>query len=470
MINLDLFKLAFRNLWRRKGRTILTVLSVLIGTMSILLMLSLSKGLEKGMDEMIEEMGGATLLRVSPSGGSGGGGFMMGFSFDDSGQATVKQKSKLVDNDVQLIANDHRVLHAIPGRYVNFANLTPRNDKYSMWTSLVAIDMRHIKQADLPMKEGQMINQSRIGEVMLGSMNFIYEAEGSGYSMMKAAEESPLDIKFELLVGSRPEPGQIVLSDKPTYGTIQSNVSGILAGGAPLDSFNGYISFQTEQALLNLNNRIDNSQNEFIDPLMGNSDSSSSGAPSNQRKDYDILFVQADHIDHVKELKTYLTDELGFQVSGNMDMVESFQQQTTIIQWVLGGIGSIALLVSAIGITNTMMMSIYERKKEIGIMKVIGASIGNIRSLFLIESTLIGFLGGLIGLLISLVISALINSGIKSAIEANGGVAEDAAVSIITPELALFAVVFAALIGLIAGYMPARKATKLSAIEAIRGD
>ncbi|MGI6076635.1 MAG: ABC transporter permease [Fastidiosipilaceae bacterium] len=465
MINFDLFKLAFRNLWRRKGRTILTVVSVLIGTMSILLMLSLSKGLENSMDQMIEEMGGATLLRVSPSGSAGGGGFM-GFSFGETSSTTSKQRDKLVDKDVQFIANDQRVLNAIPGRYVHYASLVPRDNKYSMWTNLIAIDMKNLTQSDLPMKEGQIINKSRIGEVMLGSMNFIYEVGGSGYSSLKEAQTPATDIRFELLVGSRPEPGSVVISNKPTYGTIQSNVSGVLAGGAPLDSFSSYISFQTEQALLNINNRIDSPQNEFMDPFTENEKTNT----STQRKDYDVLFVQATDVDSVKELKTYLTDELGFQVSGNMDMVESFQQQTTVIQWVLGGIGSIALLVSAIGITNTMLMSIYERKKEIGVMKVIGASVGNIRSLFLIESTLIGFLGGLVGLLLSLGISTLINSGIRSAIEANGGIAEEAAVSIITPGLAIFAVVFAALIGLIAGYMPARKATKLSAIDAIRGD
>ena len=125
-------------------------------------------------------------------------------------------------------------------------------------------------------------------------------------------------------------------------------------------------------------------------------------------------------------------------------------------------------LVSAIGIKH-YVNEIYERKRN-WCHEVIGASVGNIRSLFLIESTLIGFLGGLVGLLLSLGISTLINSGIRSAIEANGGIAEEAAVSIITPGLAIFAVVFAALIGLIAGYMPARKATKLSAIDAIRGD
>ena len=62
--------------------------------------------------------------------------------------------------------------------------------------------------------------------------------------------------------------------------------------------------------------------------------------------------------------------------------------QVTLI---LGGIGSVAFIVSAIGIINTMLMSIYERQKEIGVMKVIGASIADIRSMFLIESGFIGF-------------------------------------------------------------------------------
>ena len=162
-------------------------------------------------------------------------------------------------------------------------------------------------------------------------MNFIYEVGGSGYSSLKEAQTPATDIRFELLVGSRPEPGSVVISNKPTYGTIQSNVSGVLAGGAPLDSFSSYISFQTEQALLNINNRIDSPQNEFMDPFTENEKTNT----STQRKDYDVLFVQATDVDSVKELKTYLTDELGFQVSGNMDMVESFQQQTTVIQWVL---------------------------------------------------------------------------------------------------------------------------------------
>ncbi len=74
---------------------------------------------------------------------------------------------------------------------------------------------------------------------------------------------------------------------------------------------------------------------------------------------------------------------------------------TGIIQAVLGGIGAISLLVAAIGITNTMVMSIYERTKEIGVMKVIGASLRDIKRLFLFESALIGLLGGILGIIFS---------------------------------------------------------------------
>ena len=73
-----------------------------------------------------------------------------------------------------------------------------------------------------------------------------------------------------------------------------------------------------------------------------------------------------------------------------------------------------ALLVAAIGITNTMMMSIYERTKEIGIMKVIGCSLRNIRQLFLLEAAFIGLIGGIVGNVLSLILSAVINLFVSS--------------------------------------------------------
>ena len=80
-----------------------------------------------------------------------------------------------------------------------------------------------------------------------------------------------------------------------------------------------------------------------------------------------------------------------------------------MVQAVLGGIGAVSLLVAAIGIANTMMMAIYERTKEIGVMKVIGCSLKNIRQLFLLEAAFIGFIGGIAGNVLSLIISTVIN-------------------------------------------------------------
>ena len=141
-----------------------------------------------------------------------------------------------------------------------------------------------------------------------------------------------------------------------------------------------------------------------------------------------------------------------------------------IMQIILGGIGGISLLVAAIGITNTMVMSIYERTKEIGVMKVIGAKISDIRNLFLLEAGMIGFFGGLIGVVLSLGISTAMNSAYRSFAE-NSGMASsggEAYISIIKPELAIGALVICFLIGIITGYYPAVRATKLSAIEAIK--
>src|SRR5690606_11544986 len=120
-------------------------------------------------------------------------------------------------------------------------------------------------------------------------------------------------------------------------------------------------------------------------------------------------------------------------------------------------------------IANTMIMSIYERTREIGVMKVIGAGVQDIRLMFLMEAGLIGMVGGLLGLISSYGLSKIINH--FSAGFLNGGMVmgqEPMNISVIPPWLALFAIVFAFLIGVVAGWYPARRAASLSPILAIR--
>ena len=141
-----------------------------------------------------------------------------------------------------------------------------------------------------------------------------------------------------------------------------------------------------------------------------------------------------------------------------------------MIQAVLGGIGAVSLLVAAIGIANTMMMSIYERTKEIGVMKVIGCDMGNIGGMFLMEAGYIGFFGGIAGIGFSYLISFIINtaaSGGGDVLGLGGGTGN---ISRIPLWLALLSVGFAILIGMISGFLPARRAMQLSPLAAIKNE
>ena len=180
---------------------------------------------------------------------------------------------------------------------------------------------------------------------------------------------------------------------------------------------------------------------------------------------YSRAQIYVDDMENVKEVQSKVAD-MGFQVNSQMDWMESSKQQSQMIQAVLGGIGAVSLFVAAIGIANTMMMSIYERTKEIGVMKVLGCDMGNIRNMFLIESGFIGFMGGVIGIGLSYGISGVINRFVNME-EMNGLTGN---LSRIPPWLSLAAVGFAIFVGMAAGFMPAMRAMKLSPLAAIRND
>ena len=174
-----------------------------------------------------------------------------------------------------------------------------------------------------------------------------------------------------------------------------------------------------------------------------------------------------DKIDNVTEIQKMIND-MGYEAYSNADWIQQQQQQMGLIQAVLGGIGAVSLLVAAIGIANTMMMSIYERTKEIGIMKVLGCNLGDIRMLFLLEAAFIGLIGGAVGLALSYGISVLLNNVLKLG-EVMAGM-EGAAISYIPPWLALASLGFAIVVGMLAGFFPSLRAMKLSPLAAIRNE
>ena len=149
-------------------------------------------------------------------------------------------------------------------------------------------------------------------------------------------------------------------------------------------------------------------------------------------------------------------------------MIETITGTMETLSFFFIGIAAISLLVGAIGIANTMFMSVMERTRLIGILKSLGSKNSEIMKLFLTESGIIGFMGGLMGIFLGFIFVGIISgAGLKLI---GSRTATSTAVAVITPELILFALVFSTVIGIVSGLIPARKAARLQVVEAMRSE
>lgn len=175
------------------------------------------------------------------------------------------------------------------------------------------------------------------------------------------------------------------------------------------------------------------------------------------------VLVKAKNIDSVEKLKDELIDK-GFLVSARIDLVTQARKILNIITIVLGVFGITALIVAAVGMFNTMIVGFLERIYEVGVIKSLGATDKDVRNLFLMESSIMGFLGGSGGVILGYGGGQIINFGLHILAQRLGGKPFDL---FITPYwFVLTVIVFSIFIGLVAGFWPARRAAYLSPKEA----
>ena len=191
---------------------------------------------------------------------------------------------------------------------------------------------------------------------------------------------------------------------------------------------------------------------------------------------YENIYINVDNMNNVTDVQDKL-EELGYKSESQMQYIKPMQETAKMLEIILGAIGGVAMLVSAINIANTMIMSIYERTREIGIMKVLGCKVGDVKKLFLFEAGLIGFIGGSIGVGLSFIVSWLMNkyggdifSGLMGGGMYYGEQTAQTAMSVIPFWLPFFAAGFGILVGLVSGFFPALRATRISAIEAMKNE
>lgn len=458
MKKIDIVGIAFSNFKRRKTRSILTVLGVVIGVASIVVMISLGIAVDKSFDDQIKSIGDLTTISVRPG-------------FD---QATGKEKGALDDALVAELSKVDKVTLVSPrinlngklvsGKFVNPANVVGVNSAY-----LEKLGFKAEKGTiqGLEVASGKKYNCLVGYEVPYqfynpksnsrGGMGMMMSNSGNG----EEREPPPVDLMDELTklrftfdwsYGERQQGMDItVATQKPVL--YNFNTIGMLKQEMGEKDYSVYIDIEIAKKLKKEQDKLNDSQSGVI-------------SKKKNKQQYDEVKVLTASIDDTIEVTNAIKD-LGYEAWSSAEYIETFKKSSQLIQLILGGIGSISLLVAAIGITNTMIMSIYERTREIGIMKVIGCQLKDIRTMFLYEASFIGLFGGAIGLVISYGLSFLLNLVGKNGM-GDMGMEGGSTLSIIPPWLAILAVVFAIFVGLVAGFLPARRAMKLSALEAMR--
>lgn len=435
----DIISMSVSNLWKRKVRTILTVLGVVVGAASIVVMLSLGIGLQSAMLGQIQSQISMTDIQV------------YNWSAENGSQ------QQLTDDKVTEFEQLEHVKMVSPILSVN-ANMT--QGKYQSWVQIYGVTQEYMAQ--IPLAEGGRIptaNSNKL-ELLVGNSvpsNF-YNPDST--SDLTDSGEPVVDMmnktvftQFDSTWTTDSEGNSV---EQPARKNIFPIV-GMVDGGT--DSYNSY-SYNVYADIDSLKKYL---KENYRGQAIPGQPTDKSGNPYKYFC-YDQVIVSVDDIDNVEDVKNQIS-EMGYQCYSESEWIKQAQQQMLIIEAVLGGIGAISLLVAAIGIANTMTMSIYERTKEIGVMKVLGCSLGNIRMMFLTEAAFIGFIGGVIGLIISYILSFVCNLFLPALVGYEGQ-----NISVIPFWLVLVAIAFSTLIGMLAGFFPAQRATKLSPLAAIRNE
>lgn len=461
----DMLIICLRNLWRRKGRTMLTVVGVVIGSCAVIVMISLGLGMNVAMDNMLSSWGDLTSVTIY----NGDSGYYMESS---SSNNKSTDKPLLDDAAIELFKSFDNVDCVIPRMEVPSDKVTVasgRNDRYKLsWAQIYGVDFSLFDKMGYEVDQGALPNENTKSTAMVIGCELAYR-----FTDTKKHGQAAYTQKQQLADGSYTKPfiDEIGSDIKIAINnTKKQNEDGSYQYGG-----RGYEHKLVSVATLKQDAMWETQNSVFIDIDLAKQILEDYNRLNSVKRakalEYSQVKILCKDINSVEEVQNLVT-ELGYNATSMAQIRKEMQGSLGVIQLILGGLAAISLLVAAISITNTMIMSIYERTREIGIMKVLGCFIGNIRLTFLMEAGLIGLFGGIIGTLISFVISIIMNSFAGSVFSDMLGIgtAEGGQVSIIPLWLVLLALAFSTIIGLISGYYPANRAVKISALEAIKNE
>lgn len=427
----DLLALVWSNLRRMKARVLMTALGVVVGTAAVVVLISLGAGLQR---QALRSLGsGAEEIRIT-------GSMEMG------GDAGLNRRSSAAEQravmDGALLAR----VEALPGVawVVAFEPLVAPLDVEAGRMCARSVRVLGLEPEDLgrlgmeaasgtlDLQRGRAVIGARVPEILARSV--AQRGVDSGTSDLTAES-------MTLYLTRRGDDGSLVEK------AVRVEVAGVLAPRGGSYDFAIYIP---QREALELNTWFFAQRR---DP---------------ERQGYAEVLVKAGDVRLTAETEAQLAG-MGLNVFSERERAESVGVYFAELQALLGGIAAISLLVAAFSIANTMLMAIVERTREIGLMKAIGASNGDVMAVFLSEAASIGLLGGLGGVVAGMGVNGAVNlvSGNADFLEQMFG--SGMVLRAFTPMwLPFFTVGFAVFVGVASGVYPARRAARMNPIAALK--
>ena len=377
----DLLSIIWRNMWKRKTRTIFTMMGVIIGCLAIFIIISITNGFERYLTYEMESLMDTSVISIYPNWKS---------ETEDNKDSTTK--TKLTDKNVEELNKLGYFSEVIPKRYAHTQIKYGKNQTYAR---ILANDKANLI-SESSLLAGK-VPKNRSKELLLG---YDVAKELLGYSWEDKVKD---DSEFQKLIGKRVKLGGEDFGSDDKGNPLKSkqitcNIVGILSSG------NGQKNYEIQGS------------RKLVEDII-------KGAPlvdeeflKEQLTTYEGIDVRVDDKEMLESYEGTLRN-MGYQTSSFKEFEKQTRSMLLGVNIILGSLAGISLLVAALGITNTMDMAIYERNREIGVIKVIGGSVRDVIKIFVGEACAISITGGFISIILGVLATLGINSVAKSITE-----------------------------------------------------
>jgi len=401
----DYFLLALNNLRHRGLRSMLTIIGIFIGIAAVVALVAMGNGLQNTISNEFAKIG-ADKITIMAYNGIAASPFV-----------SAALANPLTEDDVKVIQRVRGVATAGGILMESLTMEAKRESKVVLIYTLPEDDSRKIIEdmAQVELAQGRNLRPGESGRVLLGS----YAADGLFKSKLGVGDAVKLNGESYTVVG--------VLKSM----------------GNQIDDSVAILNADDARRLLN--------EPKLVSMIYAQAEGGVEPAK-----------VAENIREKLRKHRDVKKDSEDFQVSTAEQLASTFSTVFGIVQAIVIGIAAISLLVGGVGIMNTMYTSVVERTKEIGVMKAVGARNSDVLTIFLIESGMLGMLGGLIGILIGIGLSKI------AEIAASQALGSDLFKAAVTPELIIGALAFSFVLGSLSGVLPARQAAMLKPADALR--